>query len=188
MTADPFAMPRERRRPSIFGYVLGVLVFVAAVAGAIVWFALGIWSISAEVDDLARVSIPGRATVVLGAGKQSVYYEGRGRVPPLRISLRTADGEPVAIGPHGGSVSYDVDGRKGRSIGGLRLEHGGRYRLAVHGPDRGAQLAVGDGVGGRIVGSIVGALVIFLGGCLLAGGIVVWTAARRRRATVSAAT
>ena len=180
MSADQaqaaFGEPSAPKRASTLGYWLAGLVGLAAVAGAIAWFVLGFTGLGDRVDDLERVPIPGSAVVTLEQGKNAVYYEGRGD-PSLQIRLRALDGIDVVVGPHGGDVTYDVNGHSGRSVAGFTLERSGDYELSVDGP-RGV-LAVGKGVGGRIVSAILGGLGIFFGGLLLCGVLIILTAATR---------
>lgn len=181
---------KPRGRPSVAGYWIGGAVSVAAVAGAILWLVTGLVGFANAVDDLQRVPVPGGAVLELGSGRHAVYYESsageQARIPPLRIVLRPVDGGPaVTVGAYSGSVTYSIGGHAGRSLAGFAIASPGRYRLAVAGPSArssGAVLAVGRGLGGRLVRAIVGAIVIFLGGTLLGGAMVVFTSTRRSRA------
>lgn len=179
-----------RRRPSVAGYWIGGAVCVAAVAAAILWLVTGLVGFANAVDDLQRVPVPGGGVVELGSGRHAIYYESsageHARVPPLRIALRPVDGGPaVTVGAYSGSVTYSIGGHAGRSLAGFEIASPGRYRLTVAGPSAppsGAALAVGRGLGGRLVRAIVGAIVIFFGGILLAGAMIAFTATRRSRA------
>ena len=183
-----FGAPDEpRSRPSALGYWVGGALCAAAVAGAILWFVLGIVGFGDDVSGLQRVPVPGRALLELGSGRQAIYYESGGgenaRVPPLRIVLRpVAGGAPVTIGGYSGSVKYSISGHAGRSLAGFGISKPGRYRLTVVAPSGAApdaHLAVGRGLGGRLVRAFVGAIVIFLAGMALGGAMIGVTAARR---------
>lgn len=186
---------RPRGRPSVAGYWIGGAVCVAAVAGAILWLVTGLVGFANAVDDLQRVPVPGGGVLELGSGRHAIYYESsageNARVPPLRIALRpVGGGSAVAVGGHSGSVTYSISGHSGRSLAGFAIARPGRYRLTVaetSAPSSGAVLAVGRGLGGRLVRAIVGAIVVFLGGTMLGGAMVVFTSTRRSRAASRAA-
>jgi hypothetical protein len=181
--------PGARRGPSVLWYWIGGALCVAAVAGAVLWLVLGIVGFSDAVDDLQRVPAPGRGVVELGAGRHAIYFESPAGadapIPPLRLALRpVAGGEAVPIGPYSGTVTYSTGGHDGRSLAGFAVAEPGRYRLTVAGePARtpGAVVAVGRGLGGRLVRAIVGAAVIFVGGLALGGVVIGVTSARRSR-------
>lgn len=173
-----FGAQEPRKRGSTAGYWLAGLVAVAAVGGAIAWFVLGLGGLAGAVDDLARVDVPGSAVVELDDGRQSAYWEGEGPVPALDIAVEEVDGPPLEVGPHGGEVSYDVGGRSGQSVAGFTVADAGPHEVTVRGP--GGTLAVGEGVGSRIVGAVVGGIGLFFGGLLLSGLLILLTARRRR--------
>jgi hypothetical protein len=178
--AAAFGQEAPRKPASSLGYWLAGLVAVVAVAGGIGWFVLGLTSLGDKVDDLHRIAVPGQAVVELEAGKQSVYWEGGGTVPPLEIAVREVDGPAVAVGPHGGEVTYEVDGRSGTSVAGFEVDDDGRYLVVVGGERTQGAVAVGKGVGGQIVSAVVGGLGIFFGGLLLCGVVIIITARRRK--------
>ncbi|HEX6387790.1 MAG TPA: hypothetical protein VFZ89_00030 [Solirubrobacteraceae bacterium] len=188
MSEDPQAAFGAPDRPSRAGYWAGGALIAVAVLGAIAWFVVGMVRFGDAVDDLQRVSIPGSADVTLTAGRKSIYYEGPGgsdaEVPPLHISVAALPGgAPVAVGGHSGSVSYSISGHAGRSIAGFRAPRDGRYRVsadATYGAPGVAQLAVGRGLGNRLVRAIVGAIVIFFAGGGLGAAVLARTSARRR--------
>ena len=175
-----FGQEAPRKPASSLGYWLAAMVAFAAVAGAIGWFVVGLTSLGDKVDDLHRVTVPGQAVVELEAGKQSVYWEGGGAIPPLEITVREVDGPAVEVGPHGGEVTYEVDGRSGTSVAGFEVDDDGRYLVVVGGDGAQGIVAVGPGVGGQIVSAVVGGLAIFFGGLLLCGLVIILTARRRK--------
>jgi hypothetical protein len=154
------------------------------------WFVLGLVGFGDAVDGLDRVPVPGRAVLDLGTGRHAIYYEGPGgenaRNPPLRVALRpVAGGATVPIGGYSGSVKYSISGHAGRSLAGFGISKPGRYRLTVVAPSGAppdAHLAVGRGLGGRLVRAFVGAIAIFIAGMALGGTLIGVTAARRSRA------
>jgi hypothetical protein len=175
-----FGEDPPKQRASRLGYVFAGLVAIAAVGGAIAWFVVAFTSLGDKVDELHRIEVPGSATIELDAGDKAVYWEGRGASPPLRIAVLKVDGEAIDVGPHGGEVTYEVNGHNGTSIAGFEVPEDGRYVVSVEG--RRGLIAVGDGVGGRIVSAVVGGLAIFFGGLLLCGLLLILTARRRRAA------
>lgn len=179
-----FGEPAGEQRASTLGYWLAGLLALLAVAGGVGWFVMGFSSLGDKVDELHRVDVPGRAVVELEAGKQSAYWEGAGdAVPPLQIAVRRIDGPAIAVGPHGGEVTYDINGRSGTSVAGFAIEEAGPYLVVVDSESGRGAVAVGKGVGGQIVRAIIGGLGIFFGGLLLTGVVIILTARRRRRAT-----
>lgn len=179
------ASPSSASRPSSAGFWLGGLLIALAVAGAIAWVVLGFVSFSGAVDDLQRVSIAdGGGEVTLSAGKKAIYYEAsdaQERTPPMQIAI-----EGVRVGPHSGSVSYSISGHTGQSVASARIPRDGRYRLTVSddgAATAGAELAIGEGIGSRIVRIIVGGFAIFFVGAIAGTVLIVVTATRRRRTT-----
>lgn len=182
-------------RPSRSGYWLGGTLMVLAVAGAVVWVVLGFVRFGDAVDDLARVPVgTGGGVVQLSAGEKAIYYEAddaQQRVPAMRISIvAVEDRAEVRIGEHSGSVSYSLGGHTGESVAAAQIPRDGRY--LVTGEDDGvapsdAQLAIGEGVGSRIVGILAGGFAIFLGGGLLGAVCLIVTSTCRRRAAQGAA-
>jgi len=185
--AAAFGAPEEKPRPSAAGYVIAGLLAVAAIGGAIAWVVLGFVNFSDSVDALKRVPVGGARMVSLDSGRQGIYYEGPGGekavVPPLRIVVVPAGGgTPVPVGGYSGSVTYSMDGHAGRSVAGIGIDQAGRYRVAVAGnASPGAVVAIGPGLGHKIVRALVGGVVIFVVGMLAAGLLIIATAYRRRR-------
>jgi hypothetical protein len=179
-----FGAPSRKARASALGYWIGGAFLAAALLGAIAWFVIGMVRFSDAVDDLQRVAVPGERVMTLSAGRKAIYYEGPGGedavIPPLRVRVAAQDGGPaLAIGEHAGSVSYSMGGHAGRSLAGVRVPRSGRYRVAVEGSGSGAQLAIGRGLGNRLVTTIVGAVVIFFVAGGVGAALLARTSARR---------
>ena len=185
------AMSTQALRPSRSWYLLAGV----AVAGSIVWLALGLLlgfrSLTREVDAFQRVPIPGQAEVSLAEpGGYLLYLEAPGvsaegaAIPSFNVLLTAADGgEPVPLHPYGGSVTYSLGGHAGRAVGSFQIDRPGRFLLQTNGLLQGpAQVAVGRSIGGDIVVTVLrtlaGTLVLFFGGAALA----VVVAIRRQRA------
>lgn len=180
--------------PSRTGYAIGVAVIALGVVAAVAWFVVQITGFADRVDDLGRVAVPGSGVVALEEGRQAIYYEGPGGedavVPPLRVRIvPVGGGAPLEVGPHSGSVSYSVGGHAGRSLFGFRAPRDGRYRVTVAtaAAPVSAQLAIGRGVGGRIVSAILGGFGILAAGGIAGTVIIVVTSTRRSRAAKAAA-
>jgi len=185
----------EGGRPSVAGYWLGGALLAVAVLGAIAWFVLGMVRFGDAVDELERVPIPGSRVVTLPEGRNAIYYESPdgedADIPALQIQIApVGGGAAVPIESHSGKVSYSISGHAGRSMAGLDVPQSGDYGVSVDGVDVApgvAELAIGEGVGGRIVWVIVGAFAIFF----IAGGAgaaaLAVTSSRRRKATPASA-
>ncbi len=93
------------------------------------------------------------------------------------------------VGDHSGSVSYSISGHTGQSVASARVPRDGRYRVVfgADGASPGAELAIGPGLGGRIVRIIVGGFAVFLLGAIAGTVLIVVTQARRRRGGQGAA-
>jgi len=189
---DGAAVGAHPIRPALFWY------WVAGAAGvaAVVWFALGLFlgfqSMSRQVEGFQRVPIPGQAEVSFAEpGGYTLYFEGVGAsdeqatIPPFNVSLTSvASGQEVLIQDYGTSVTYGLSGHSGRALGTFRIEEPGRFLLRTEAEPQGVQanVAVGPSVGPALARTVVlpiaGALILVLGGAVLA----VVVALRRRRA------
>ncbi|HZC99787.1 MAG TPA: DUF2510 domain-containing protein [Actinomycetes bacterium] len=190
--ADGAAMDAHHVRPALFWY----WVAGAAAVAAVVWFALSLFlgfrSMNGQVEGFQRVPIPGRGEVSFAEpGGYTLYFEGLGAsdeqatIPPFNVSLTSvASGQEVSIRDYGGSVTYDFAGHSGRAVGTFRIEEPGRFLLRTEAEPQGveASVAVGASVGRAIFRTVIrasaGALILVLGGAVLA----VVVAVRRNRA------
>jgi hypothetical protein len=185
-----FGAPAPASAPSRAGYVLGSVLIVLAIAGAILWVVPGFVRLGDAVDDLVRVPLErggSEIVVELDAGKQSIYYEApdaQERTPSVTVAILGAE-----TGEHSGSVSYSIGGHTGVSVASADIPRDGRYRVASGSddPSPGAQLAIGPGLGSRIVRIIVGGFAVFLLGAIAGTVVIVVTSSRRRRARQGAA-
>ncbi len=189
--AAAFGAPADvKPPPGKGGYWLGALAIVAGVVLAIAWFVTHIVGLSDSVDDLQRVPVGASRFVDLPGGDLSIYYEDpRGvedaAIPALRIVVqRGGEGAPLPIEGHSGSVSYSFGGHSGQSIAALHDVEAGRYRVQTSGPaPSGAQVAIGEGVGSKIVSALVGGFGIGIAGLLIGVALIVVTSTRRNRAS-----
>lgn len=175
-------MPSEETRPGIAGFVIGGTLIAAGIGLAIWWVVHGFVAFGDEVDRLQRVPVGEQRVLRFDSGRHAIYYEGPSRRAAVRVRLRPLDGAtPVTIESYGGRVTYSISGHSGHSVWGFDVARPGRYAVASEGPSDGT-LAIGRGLGHRIVRAIVGAIVIFLIGLALGGGLMALTAVRRDRA------
>jgi hypothetical protein len=171
------------------GYWIGAGLVLAAVAAAILWAVLSFVGITNTVDDFLRVPAPGAQPVQLEARKYIVYLEGpgadEGTVPPLQFSIADARNErPLQVSHYAGSLTYSFGGHSGTAAGTITPPRAGAYLVSARSEfdaSAGLGVALGDSIGGKIVRTIVGALLI---GALLAIagiGLIAATAVRRNR-------
>jgi hypothetical protein len=178
VTAPQIGMKRD------FGYWIGGGLVGFAVIGAIVWGVLAFGHIAKTVDDFQRVPIPGRADVRLEARRYVIYVEGPRAdqaVPPVNIAItKPSSSTRAPIQAYGGSLTYSF-GRTGSAQATVTPPRAGVYRVRTAGGDSAGsfELALGNSVGGEIVSTVVGALVI--GIVFGIAGIVLLIRTRRRR-------
>jgi hypothetical protein len=190
--AAAFGEPmRPKRPPSRWWYLIAAVLAVGGIAGGIAWFVHGFTSLDDDIEALQRIPVPGARTVTLREGAQSVYFESRdgedAPVPQLSIRIAPAGGgRALALRDHDGSVTYSIGGHDGQSVYGFDSPRAGRYRVKV---STNTELlptepvvAMGEGIGGRIVSTVLAGLAFIFGGLLASGGWIILVAIRRRRA------
>lgn len=181
----------DDRRPSVAGYWVGGAVVVVGCLAAIVWFVVGLMSFARQVDHFQRVPV-GEAggRLNLDAGSWTGYYEGPGAsqsevvVPELELELEVTPvdgGDTVPISIYHGSLTYDIGGSQGRALFTFTAPRPGEYTLRAIGSGRG-RIAVGRGIGRRLVSAVVGAFVIGILGFCIGVPLLIVTAVRRSRA------
>jgi hypothetical protein len=132
------AIAEQRVRPGKTGYWIALLIFVLGVGGSGYALYDGISSLS---EGLVRAVVPSELTPVsLEAGSYTVFhespsvFEGQTYNAPLPAALDVylLDGEErIPMSPSVGSLTYDLPGRSGRSIGRFEIERAGEYRLGA---------------------------------------------------------
>jgi hypothetical protein len=188
-------------RPSGWYYSLVVPIFLGGIGLLIYEISHGLMHVT---DSLARVVVPGQASLNLDRGKSyTVFYESHTTVDGKLYSTRQSvnglechvkslnDGEEAAISPTSNPTQYNIGGRSGRSILEFSAPRDGRYDFScayatgVHGTN--VVMAVGTGFGARMFRAI---LMIFAGpllGALLSMAVFFWIYIRRDNAKASAA-
>jgi hypothetical protein len=175
-------------RPSARWYVLAVAVIVLGLGGGFALLTSGAFGYLNDVDDLARIAIPGRAETSLPAGEVLVYHEpGAGPVvglDDLAFEARAADGRVVEVRDAAGEDRYLIEGRRGFSIAALTVPDAGAYEIEVSGRATG-EVAVGRSPRERL--TLFGWLAIGVSVVSLVIGIVLLLATRGRRRRALAA-
>ena len=181
-------MSPHDRRPSRTGYWVGGGVAVLGVVGAVLWFVLGLTSFSDEIKGFERVPADGepRQVDLSRTGSYTAYYEpASGSVdesgPAVDAEVVGPDGRNVALKPYVTKLTYDLGGHHGRAVFTFRADATGTYEVRSSSASEG-ELAIGRGVGRKLVGSIVGGFAIGLAGLGLGALVLIVTAVRRSSA------
>jgi hypothetical protein len=176
--------PPSARRPSTkLGYVVGALIATIGLVGGLAW---GFSAYVAYLDDVAtfpRVSVPGTEMVRLAAGDHVLYYEGLDPLPSeLEVTIVDAEGATVRTARGTGDLRYDApDGTVGRAFSEFTLSSGGVYGVTVEALPEAAHVAIGEGLPGSTIVSVVGALAVILASGAVGLLLMVVTAIRRAR-------
>lgn len=184
-----------RVRPSLWQCLWAVPFFLVG-AG---WFGYTLFHGLMHVTDLlTQVVVPGTAELSLQPGQYSVFLEEQSTVNGkiysttesvngLSCRMRSVQtGAPVAMARPSANVSYDVNGRSGRSVLQFAIEQAGKYAFAcdygetTKGPE--VVVAVGSGVGTAIMRTVVDGLSAFFGGGAAGVVVILLVVVRRERA------
>jgi hypothetical protein len=186
----------QRIRPSLWYLSIGVALILAGI-GLFVYFLFeGIGHIT---DSLTQVVVPGKAELTLNTpGTYTIFLEEQSvvdgqiystteAVNGLKCTVTSQPGEQeITLTRPSASTTYNVGGRSGRSVLQFHIEESGQYELAcdypsgTEGPK--AVLAVGTGVGARIVRTIGLSFAAIFGGIICGGAVVVAVLVMRERA------
>jgi hypothetical protein len=189
-------------RPNAWYYWFAPLLMIAGISFSVHEFRYGMPSLS---DALTQVVVPGHATLTLKRGKlYTVYYEVHTIVngktyntnavlSGLQCQVRSLDvGNAVELRPpSNGPTNYSVGSRSGSSLLEFSVAQDGPYDFScayeehVHGRD--VVLAVGYGVGFRIVKTVFLVFFGIIGGAALAVFSFFWVYIRRDNAIARAA-
>ena len=163
------------RTTSAAWYIIGggLLMIAAALAG------IGFSQAASTVQDMQRLAMPGRASVVLPPRDTTLYVEDAPASAVTGCSLISESGAGMAtVTPVAAVRSYDSEGRRGTSLYDVKAPAGGTYTLACEGTAK-FQIAIGQGAGAARV-LMLAAILPALGG-VIAMILVAWK--RRRPAT-----
>jgi hypothetical protein len=173
-------------RPSSAWYWVAGILAVVGVVGAIVFSVVIVKDAVDSVDDWPRVSVPGSEEVVLDAGGHTLYleYPGAGDyytfVDPPDVEITDPDGDPVVVMPTTVRESYSWSGHSGVSFARFHADSDGLYEVEVRSEPRGTQeVAIGEGIDGRIALAVLGGMAIGGLSVLVALIIAIVTAVRR---------
>jgi len=175
---------------------LGIAAMLAGV-GLFVYFLLtGIFHIT---DNLTQVVVPGEADLTLQANlKYRVFLEQQsvvnGQIFSVTQSLSGltchirdgSAGTELPIGPSKSSLTYNVNGRSGRSVLEFTPQAAGTYHLACayeegkEGPK--AVLAVGADFGKKLGSTLVNCFASMFGGGILGAAFLIFAYRIRQRA------
>lgn len=131
------------RGTSAAWYVMGggLLMIAAALAG------IGLSQAASTVQDMQRIEMPGRASVVLPPRATTLYVEGAAPTTVASCALTSeSGGAPATVSPTAAVRTYDSEGYRGTSIYDVEAPTGGTYTLACAGSGR-FQIAIGQGAG-----------------------------------------
>jgi hypothetical protein len=184
-TAPPFNAPARRSRLPLLWLALPVAVLL----GGVLWIAFGFVGLNNQVNSLQRVPFPGHGEVTLPhSGSYVVYYEGpgasSGRVPSGNINVRplTPGAAAKALTHYSNSVKYSLGDHSGVAVDTLAISGPGRFLVetTAQSAPAGSDIAIGASIGGSIVATVVGGLILLLAG--IGGTIVTAILLARRRA------
>jgi hypothetical protein len=170
----PVVSDREVR-PSVWWFVVAGGLALAGIVGAAVLWVTGVTGLSDTIDGFTRVDVPGSGEVTIDEpGGYSIYHEygdaANGGFPgPVVVHVSDPSGNEVVLRPYSGTVTYDMGGHEGVGIYTFRAERSGTYEVTTDGAPE-STIAVGRGIGRRLVRSIVGGFVV--GGIGVVAGIV----------------
>lgn len=174
----------ERRRPSTAGYWLAVVIAVGGLVAGAGWGITAYLGMQRQIDDFARVGVPGQAVVSIPKAAGRVLYYERSESISLRElapQVKAPDGTPVRVEAYGLDLRYDAPGGGvGQAIGTFEADSPGRYEVRIDGiAPPGAQVAIGEPIANSKLGSVVGAVLLILGSLGVGVVLTIVTAVRR---------
>jgi hypothetical protein len=150
--------------------------------------------LSSTVKDMHRVVMPGKAELMLPAGRTMLYVERRSIVDgkaysqpeeqSFRCGVTDVAGNDIQLASASSNVSYSIGDHAGRSAFDLQLGQPGTYVLACEAPGP-FVIAIGQGAGAWIVVAIIGGLTT-LGGVILFLVVLLLRRGQQRRAAAEA--
>lgn len=168
--------------------LLGVALILVGVVGAIVLWVMADRRPGDAVDSFARAPVGCTTTLEFSQTGTFFVYEERGG----DVELPSGECEPTAdpLEPFGftftdaagvevtprrdDSVTYELDGRDGRSVARLRIDDEGEYEITVRGDDASVVAAVGRDPFQGVSDLRAGAIAIGVAGVLLGVLLIVF--------------
>src|SRR5262249_24110221 len=136
----PGPTPGGSRQPSMLPVWLGILVLVVGVGGAIAWFVAGTVGLVHRVEDLPRVAVPRRGTLVLTAGDYRIYAEYPGATSdpgPAQdlgpIPVTDSANRSVDVNSPSTQETYSIGSHEGRLVATFHAPTDGPYTITVAG-------------------------------------------------------
>lgn len=149
---------------------------------------------SSTIKDMHRVVMPGKAELMLPAGRTTLYAERRSIVDgkaysqseghSFRCGVTDATGRDMGLTSPSSNVSYSIGDHAGQSAFELNLGEPGTYVLACEAPGP-FVIAIGQGAGAWIVVAALGGFMAF-GGMILFLVVLLMRRGQKRRAAAEA--
>jgi hypothetical protein len=164
-----------RPKMSRVWYLVAALIAILGLAGGIALGLNNYQDSQRQLDNLARVSIPGTLTVrIPQPTERIIYYEGSDstRLADLAITVTDPNGTDVSVSRYEGDLVYEtLDLTTGRAVSTFDAQVPGRYTVAVSGAETG-QLTVGGNYAHQTLPGVLTGLGI--AGLSLAAGFILW--------------
>jgi hypothetical protein len=188
-------MEAREVRPSWWYASIGVALALAGVGLFAYFLVHGLFHLT---DSLTQVVVPGQAQLSLNAPatytifleEQSVVdgriYSNTESVVGLKCTVTSqSENQQIPMRRPGMSITYNVNGRSGRSVLAFPVKVAGQYVLFCNYPQdtRGPQtvVAIGTGVGEKLTQTVLGSLISMFGG-MGSGALVIALVIMKRRA------
>ena len=182
-------------RPSWWYASIGVVLALAGVGFFTYFLIHGIFHLT---DSLTQVVVPGQAELSLnGPATYTIFLEEQsvvdGRIYSTTESVdglkctvtAKSDNQQIPLRQPGMSITYNVNGRSGRSVFAFPVKVAERYELFCNYPQdtKGPQtvIAVGSGVGEKLSQTVLWSLISMFGG-MGSGALVIALIIMKRRA------
>lgn len=150
--------------------IAGAIAMVLAVIGIVLTVLFGVRGFASAFDSLQRVPAAGGGTFRVEQPGTVVFFDehrtgaGGSSLGPSDLEVTGPDGRDRTVTPASGAT-YTLNDIEGTQIGSLAADVPGNYRIApVTGSDHTIAIAPAD-----IVGSLVGGVLLLVGGILVSG-------------------
>ena len=175
------------------GVWIGVLILVAGLIGAGIWFVTGIVGIGRRINDLPRFTVPGQTTLTLEPGTYHLYAEypdvdtdptPAGALSPIVVTDR--HGQPISVFASTDST-YSYGAHVGRPAGEFTVAEPGPYTISVQLQTTGFEtidIAIArNGIidASSIIGSVFGSIALGAVASLVGIILIIVTLVRRNR-------